>query len=56
MSDFSNCAVSGSTFTERKKNVQVFEEDSGGNSGQESARGGDVRQGHFQHAGRPGAV
>lgn len=35
----------------RKKNVQVFEEDCGRESGQEPPRGGDVRQGHFEHVG-----
>lgn len=39
-----------------EKNVQVSEEDCGGDSGQEPLRGGDVRQGYFQHVGHPGTV
>lgn len=39
-----------------QKNVKVFEEDSGGESGQEPPGGGDVRQGHFEHAGHPRTV
>lgn len=39
-----------------RKYVQVFEEDSGGESGQEHPGGGDVRQRHFQHVGRPRTV
>lgn len=41
---------------EENKNVQVFEEDCGRESGQEHPGGRDVRQGHFEYAGHPRTV